>query len=294
MTGNVPMKTGTSLYRDFLAATVECSGKAELVEGLSPKGRMAKCRLPHAATEEDALATARAFMSVYVQGNPMCSRLSIGGQAVAESYTAANICMLCSYFPDCEATFEGLLTLAEMEHASRVMSPHEMLFRQLSTGVRAVAADELTERDQLSAMDSKEGERLLGIEIPPSMVCVPSNLRRKTDGAAPAQHERPGGLRGFAPEEDATLTLYERYRSASRSERLAACSELKAALSFAIHPRRQDACEVPYSLLDALEASGCRAVLDGGSTNQTLLHDSQRGLSRCMEALHGNGDQSRL
>ena len=119
------------------------------------------------------------------------------------------------------------------------------------------------------------------------MAYMYSDLRRKSDGVKPAQHERPGGLRGFAAEEDAAVALYRRFLAEGREERFAAVEELDAALSFAITPQRRRAYDVPYSLLDALVASGCRAELNGDSAGGLHFVESQREVKRCMDALRG-------
>lgn len=52
-------------------------------------------------------------------------------------------------------------------------------------------------------------------------------------------------------------------------------------------PRRRCARDVPYSLLDVLVASGCRAELNGDSAGGLHFVESQREVKRCMDALRG-------
>lgn len=96
------------------------------------------------------------------------------------------------------------------------------------------------------------------------MVRVLSPLRRKSDGKRPAYTFGPDGERGFTAEDDVSLRLYERYRALQKADRMEAVDCVKAALEYAFYPLAMPACEVSYSLLDALEASAHNAVLKDG------------------------------
>lgn len=277
--------SGAESYMALLDKFVEYGGDPDLVEGLAPKAQPAKNRLPYVSTESDALALARAFRTVYVFGNPECGRFVSRDRVAPECFAAAIVVTLTDYFPEPDWTFEGLHTLVGMEEVWRSISSLRLLIRQISTGVMCVPRKSVKPNDADRILDEKTAERLLGFKPLPWMAYLYSDLRRKSDGAKPAQHERPGGLRGFTAEEDAAVALYGRFLAEGREERFAAVEELDAALSFAITPQRRRAYDVPYSLLDALVASGCRAELNGDSGGGLHLVESQREVKRCMDAL---------
>lgn len=282
----VDVTSGAESYMAFLDTFVENGGNPELAEGLTPVAQPAKNRLPHVSTESDALALARAFRTVYVFGNPECERFVSRYRQAAECLIGGVVVTLTDYFPESDWTFEGLHVLVGMEEVWRRTSSLGLLIRQISTGVKCVPREHVKTNDADRILDEKTAERLLGFKPLPWMAYLYSDLRRKSDGVKPAQHERLGGLRGFAAEEDAAVALYRRFLAEGREERFAAVEELDAALSLAIHPHRRRACDVSYSLLDTLIASGCRAVIDGGSGNKSMFMDSQRELKRCMDDLN--------
>lgn len=279
--------SGAEPYMAFLDTFVENGGNPELAEGLTPAAQPAKNRLPHVSTESDALAFARAFRTVYVFGNPECRRLVSRDREAVECLVGGVVVTLTDYFPESDWTFEGLHVLVGMEEVWRRTSSLGLLIRQISTGVKCVPREHVKQNDADRTLDEKTAECLLGFKPLPSMAYMYSDLRRKSDGVKPAQHERPGGLRGFAAEEDAAVALYQRFLAEGREERFSAVEEFDAALSFAITPRRRCARDVPYSLLDALVASGCRAELNGDSAGGLHFVESQREVKRCMDALRG-------
>lgn len=279
--------SGGESYMAFLDKFVEYGGDPDLIKGLAPKAQPAKNRLPYVSTEPDALALARAFRTVYVFGNPECGRFVSRDRVAPECFAAAIAVTLTDYFPKSDWTFENLHTLGGMEEVWTRTSSLGLLIRQISTGVRCVPREHVKPNDADRILDEKTAERLLGCKPLPWMAYLYSDLRRKSDGVKPAQHERPGGLRGLTAEEDAAVALYGRFLAEGREERFSAVEELDAALSLAIHPHRRCACDVPYSLLDALVASGCRAELNGDSAGGLHLVESQREVKRCMDALRG-------
>lgn len=278
--------SGAESYRAFLDKFVEYGGNPELIKGLAPKAQPTKSRLPHVSTESDALAFARAFRTVYVFGNPECKRFVSRDREAPECLIGGVAVMLTDYFPESDWTFEGLHTLVGMEKVWEPTSSLGLLVRQASKGVSYVPKNQVKPKDASRMLDEVTATRLLGFVPASWMTCMYSDLRRKSDGVKPAQHERPGGLRGFTAEEDAAVALYGRFLAEGREERFAAVEELDVALSLAIHPHRRRACDVSYSLLDTLIASGCRAVIDGGSGNKSMFMDSQRELKRCMDDLN--------
>lgn len=281
--------SGPALYRSFIERCEEELDEFEPAKGIAFKACVAKCPLPYVTTGEDALKLASAFRATYMDGNPAHERIWSGNRAVTDCLLGSSSLMLSDYMPKEDNTLEGLRSLVEMESVDCRVSPLDLLYEQISTGIKSVLGRDVTLRKLDEELDAATVERALGRTTPEGVVCIWSELRRKSDGAMPAQNERPDGLRGFIPDEDPCLALYERYRKASPADRFAAVEELKAAISFAIDPRRQRAGEVPYSLLDALEASGHRAVLRSTSSNEILLAESHSGLSRCMSALRAEG-----
>ncbi|MDO4437566.1 MAG: hypothetical protein Q4B77_06435 [Coriobacteriaceae bacterium] len=288
--GNIAAaQTGASLYGSFIARCEEMLGISEPAEGVGCKQRASKCSLPLVTKGEDALAVASAFRSVYVDGNPACERYWSGNRMVADSFLASSILVLNEYMPESDRTFKGLLALVEMESVGSRVSPLDLLYEQISTGIKTVPKRSVALLGQSGEVDRATAERALGRASIEGLTCIWSPLRRRSDGAMPAHNKRADGLSGFTPDEDACLALYERYRTASPADRLIAVEEAKAAISFAIDPCRQRASEVSYSLLDALEASAHRAVLSGSASNELLLAESNDGLNRCMDALRSSG-----
>lgn len=279
--------SGAESYRAFLDKFVEYGGNPELIKGLAPKAQPTKSRLPHVSTESDALAFARAFRTAYVFGNPECKRFVSRDHEAPECLIGGVAVMLTDYFPESDWTFEGLYTLVGMEEVWEPTSSLGLLVRQASKGVSYVPKNQVKPKDASRMLDEVTATRLLGFVPASWMTCMYSDLRRKSDGVKPAQHERPGGLRGFTAEEDAAVALYGRFLAEGMEERFAAVEEFDAALSFAITPRRRCARDVPYSLLDALVASGCRAELNGDSAGGLHFVESQREVKRCMDALRG-------
>lgn len=279
--------SGAESYRAFLDKFVEYGGNPELIKGLAPKAQPMKSRLPHVSTESDALAFARAFRTAYVFGNPECKRFVSRDHEAPECLIGGVAVMLTDYFPESDWTFEGLHTLVGMEEVWEPTSSLGLLVRQASKGVSYVPKNQVKPKDASRMLDEVTATRLLGFVPASWMTCMYSDLRRKSDGVKPAQHERPGGLRGFTAEEDAAVALYGRFLAEGREERFSAVEEFDAALSFAITPRRRCARDVPYSLLDVLVASGCRAELNGDSAGGLHFVESQREVKRCMDALRG-------
>lgn len=279
--------SGAESYRAFLDKFVEYGGNPELIKGLAPKAQPTKSRLPHVSTESDALAFARAFRTAYVFGNPECKRFVSRDHEAPECLIGGVAVMLTDYFPESDWTFEGLHTLVGMEEVWEPTSSLGLLVRQASKGVSYVPKNQVKPKDVSRMLDEVTATRLLGFVPASWMTCMYSDLRRKSDGVKPAQHERPGGLRGFTAEEDAAVALYGRFLAEGREERFSAVEEFDAALSFAITPRRRCARDVPYSLLDVLVASGCRAELNGDSAGGLHFVESQREVKRCMDALRG-------
>lgn len=279
--------SGAESYRAFLDKFVEYGGNPELIKGLAPKAQPTKSRLPHVSTESDALAFARAFRTAYVFGNPECKRFVSRDHEAPECLIGGVAVMLTDYFPESDWTFEGLHTLVGMEEVWEPTSSLGLLVRQASKGVSYVPKNQVKPKDASRMLDEVTATRLLGFVPASWMTCMYSDLRRKSDGVKPAQHERPGGLRGFTAEEDAAVALYGCFLAEGREERFSAVEEFDAALSFAITPRRRCARDVPYSLLDVLVASGCRAELNGDSAGGLHFVESQREVKRCMDALRG-------
>lgn len=279
--------SGAESYRAFLDKFVEYGGNPELIKGLAPKAQPTKSRLPHVSTESDALAFARAFRTAYVFGNPECKRFVSRDHEAPECLIGGVAVMLTDYFPESDWTFEGLHTLVGMEEVWEPTSSLGLLVRQASKGVSYVPKNQVKPKDVSRMLDEVTATHLLGFVPASWMTCMYSDLRRKSDGVKPAQHERPGGLRGFTAEEDAAVALYGRFLAEGREERFSAVEEFDAALSFAITPRRRCARDVPYSLLDVLVASGCRAELNGDSAGGLHFVESQREVKRCMDALRG-------
>lgn len=228
--------SGAESYRAFLDKFVEYGGNPELIEGLTPVAQPAKNRVPHVSTESDALAFARAFRTAYVFGNPECKRFVSRDREAPECLIGGVAVMLTDYFPESDWTFEGLHTLVGMEEVWRRTSSLGLLVRQISTGVKCVPREHVKQSDADRILDEKTAERLLGFKPLPWMAYMYSDLRRKSDGVKPAQHERLSGLRGFVAEEDAAVALYWRFLAEGREERFSAVEEFDAALSFAITP----------------------------------------------------------
>lgn len=228
--------SGAESYRAFLDKFVEYGGNPELIKGLAPKAQPTKSRLPHVSTESDALAFARAFRTAYVFGNPECKRFVSRDHEAPECLIGGVAVMLTDYFPESDWTFEGLHTLVGMEEVWEPTSSLGLLVRQASKGVSYVPKNQVKPKDASRMLDEVTATRLLGFVPASWMTCMYSDLRRKSDGVKPAQHERPGGLRGFTAEEDAAVALYGRFLAEGREERFAAIEELDAALSLAITP----------------------------------------------------------
>ncbi len=294
MVKKTSLPTSGGLYRDFYVQTEDIPGAEGLIEELRTGMKPEEYRLPCVTTAADALAVAQVFRTIYVRGNPYRSPLGEAAGGVATDLFGSLGLMLAEYMPPEECTFGSMGILLEMESVDRKVSALDLLFEQISRGLRYTPADCVDACDRRRVIEEDEARRLTGRGVPKGDVCLWSNMRRKSDGKMPARNVHADGSHGFTAEEDDAVALYQRYREAAPAERLAAVEELRAALAYAADPRRHHASDVTYSLLDALEASACRSLMRADGCSESLLRESMLGLTRSMEALRREEGQKEV
>lgn len=247
--------------------------------------------LPWVVDEEDVLKVAQVFCDEFIYDNPYIEGRERVPRVGVESLTGSFIAFLNDYMPWFDWTFKGMNTLVGMESFEAKTSPLALVFDELKTGTRLVPEGGKTDVDRVSGSCRSGSPRDVIDETPRGMVRVLSPLRRKSDGKRPAYTFGPDGERGFTAEDDVSLRLYERYRALQKADRMEAVDCVKAALEYAFYPLAMPACEVTYSLLEALEASAHNAVLNDGRNSPRVLEESRLALKRCNRALGVSGLQ---
>ena len=278
------------LDRRFSEACEEVLG-ADVRGGVDSLSAGLEYGLPWVVNEEDVLKVARVFCREFIYENPY---IEDKGRVPREGVVALSgsfIAFLNDYMPSYDRMFKGMNTLVGMESFGVEISPLACVFDELKTGTRLVPEGGKTDVDRVSGSCRSGSPRDVIDETPRGMVRVLSPLRRKSDGKRPAYTFGPDGERGFTAEDDVSLRLYERYRALLKADRMEAVDCVKAALEYAFYPLAMPACEVSYSLLDALEASAHNAVLKDGGNSPRVLEKSRLALKRCNRALGVSGLQ---
>ena len=112
----------------------------------------------------------------------------------ARHFARSGLLLLSRFFPERNASFEGLFTFFSMEEDACERTSLSLLFEQVSTGLK------------------------LDPECP-SKRSIPSRLCRTTDGLRPYDQIKPDGTRGMTAQDEPALEEWESYRRVRASIR---------------------------------------------------------------------------
>lgn len=274
--------TSEALYRRFAN---ECEGALGpgAQGGIDSRSTEVEYMLPWVVDEEGAIKAARVFFDVYA---PRAFRGAGDLKDGEEALVGSLIVFLNEYMPSYDGTLKAMNTLVGMESFEVEASPLRLVFNELETGERLVREDSQAGDSRMLLLADEPSPRAVYPSSPQGMVRVGSRLRRKSDGARPVRVRHADGTRGFDAEDDVSLLLFGRYLAMRKADRMEAIAAVKAALSYAFYPVSIAAYEVSYSLLDALEASSHRAVLEDGANGPRALEESRLALERCKRDLN--------